>query len=417
MTLTLQPEARTSQRGIRCPSKIVIVGAGMFGVVTAIALRARGHSVSIIDPGPLPNPRAASTDISKFVRMDYGADDLYTELADDALARWDTWNDEFGEVVYNETGLTVMGRQPMEPGSFEFESFARLEKRGIAAERLDSNGLSARFPVWSAAKYVDGYFNPRAGWAASGRVVALLLARARDAGIQVHEGVRFDHLIEDDTRIAGIGATDGTEYRADVVVVAAGAWTPSMLPQLRELVWVSAHPVFHFHVSDVPAFRPPRFSCWTADISQTGWYGFPALEDGTVKVANHGPGRTVDPDGPRQLDDLAVERCREFLRGSFPILARSPLVEARLCLYCDSWDGNFLIDHDPDRPGLVIATGDSGHAFKFAPVLGDVIADVVERVPNRFAERFRWRARGALASEDARFTGSDRSGRKLDQPY
>ena len=73
----------------------------------------------------------------------------------------------------------------------------------------------------------------------------------------------------------------------------------------------------------------------------------------------------------------------------------APIVGRRLCLYSDSWDGDFLIDHDPERRGLVVATGGSGHGFKFAPSLGPIIADVVERRENPWAERFRWRARGA----------------------
>ena len=196
-------------------------------------------------------------------------------------------------------------------------------------------------------------------------------------------------LLERGSDVVGVATDDGTEHRADVVVCAAGAWTPQLLPLLGDLVWVSAQPVFHFRAPDTAAFRPPKFSCWTADISTTGWYGFPALEDGTVKIANHGPGRMVDPDGPRELDDTAVARCREFLAESFPALAGAPLLEARLCLYSDSWDGNFLIDHDPDRPGLVIATGDSGHAFKFAPWTGRVLAGLgasAARLQRRFQQ-------------------------------
>jgi hypothetical protein len=81
------------------------------------------------------------------------------------------------------------------------------------------------------------------------------------------------------------------------------------------------------------------------------------------------------------------------------------VVGNRLCLYCDSWDGNLWIDHDPERPGLVVAAGDSGHGFKFAPALGKLIADIVERKPSPYAQRFAWRARGELAAEEARFTG------------
>ena len=66
-------------------------------------------------------------------------------------------------------------------------------------------------------------------------------------------------------------------------------------------------------------------------------------------------------------------------------------------------NGNFWIDHDPERPGLVVAAGDSGHGFKFAPVLGGLIADVLERKPHPYTARFAWRPRGEVVTEDARY--------------
>ena len=110
----------------------------------------------------------------------------------------------------------------------------------------------------------------------------------------------------------------------------------------------------------------------------------------------------MHPDAPRTLPAVEEAPFREFLRDNLPALADAPVLAMRLCLYCDAFDGNFWIDHDPERPGLVVAAGDSGHGFKFAPVLGGLIADVVERKPNDWAQRFRWRARGPDAREAAR---------------
>jgi glycine/D-amino acid oxidase-like deaminating enzyme len=100
--------------------------------------------------------------------------------------------------------------------------------------------------------------------------------------------------------------------------------------------------------------------------------------------------------------DLAF---RYFLRSALPSLAGAPLIGGRLCLYCDTWDGNLWIDHDPDRAGLVVAGGGSGHAFKFAPILGRLIADFVERRPNPCAWRFAWRGRAERRTQGARYTG------------
>jgi glycine/D-amino acid oxidase-like deaminating enzyme len=131
------------------------------------------------------------------------------------------------------------------------------------------------------------------------------------------------------------------------------------------------------------------------------------MQDRKFKLANHGPGWRFDPDEPRVMPADQEEKFRDFLRGTFPALADAPVLFHRLCPYCDSWDGNFWIDHDPDRPGLVVATGDSGHAFKFTPILGKLIVDVLEREPNEFASKFAWRTRGSLAREDARYAGSE----------
>jgi len=78
-------------------------------------------------------------------------------------------------------------------------------------------------------------------------------------------------------------------------------------------------------------------------------------------------------------------------------------VYTRMCMYCDSFDGDFLIDHDPEREGLIVATGGSGHGFKFAPVIGPIIADVLERRPNKYAHRFRWRQKQEQRYDVARY--------------
>ena len=161
---------------------IVIVGAGVFGLTAALELRERGWRVSVIDPGPVPTPTAASTDLSKVVRMDYGTDELWTELGRRSLARWAEWNRESGEMLFHNDGFLVLSREAMQPGGFEFESFQFLTARGEKLERLDSAAVAQRFPGWAADQYPDGYFNPRGGWAESGKVVAWLAQQAQRAG-------------------------------------------------------------------------------------------------------------------------------------------------------------------------------------------------------------------------------------------
>ncbi|MEW5986226.1 MAG: FAD-dependent oxidoreductase [Chloroflexota bacterium] len=385
-------------------SHINVIGAGIFGVTAARELNRRGHQVALFDPGPLPHPLAASTDISKAIRMDYGGDELYMALMEEALRGWDAWNAAWGEPLYHEDGILFLSRRPLQPGGFEYESFTLLQQRGHRPQRLNSATLKARFPAWAAERYPDGYFNPRGGWAESGRVVARLLEQAQAEGVELRQRVAFAQLLQQRGRVAGFVAADGTRYLSDSLVVAAGAWTPTLLPHLSEVMWAVGQPVLHFRPDDPAAYRPPHFPVWGADIANTGWYGFPATAEGIVKVANHGPGRRVDPDEPRLVATEEEERFRAFLRETFPGLAGAPLVGRRLCLYCDTWDGNFWIDHDPEREGLWVAAGGSGHGFKFAPVIGPLVADVLEGKANPYAGRFAWRARQQLTTEDARYS-------------
>jgi sarcosine oxidase / L-pipecolate oxidase len=88
--------------------KTIVVGAGINGIVAAIELRKRGHNVVLLDPGPLPHPLAASTDISKVVRAAYGADEEYTELAERSRRNWQRWNIEFELELYHEVGFLCM---------------------------------------------------------------------------------------------------------------------------------------------------------------------------------------------------------------------------------------------------------------------------------------------------------------------
>lgn len=375
------------------PLKIVVVGAGIFGVTAAVELRKRGHAVRLLDPGPLPHPLAASTDISKAVRMDYGSDDDYTQMAVDSFPVWRQWNHDFGAALYHEPGIMFLVRRPMEPGTYEYESYRRVKDRGYRPVRLDPDAIRTRFPAWNAESYVDGYYNPVGGYALSGKVVAALVEQARRLGVELHEGQAFERFIEYGSRAGGVVGRDGTRFEGDRVVMAPGSWAPHIMPWMAPYFRSNGMPVFWLQPGDPGLFEPPRFVGFGADISVSGYYGFPLHpETGVVKIARHGVGRRMHPESPeRVVTQGETDRLREFLRDTFPALAGAPIVYTRVCLYCDTWDGHFWIDHDPDRQGVIVATGGSGHGLKFAPVLGPIIADTVEGRPHAYRHKFRWR--------------------------
>src|SRR5436190_12307759 len=315
-------------------SKVIVVGAGINGVTAAIELKKRGHEVVLVDPGPLPHPLAASTDISKAVRAAYGADEDYTALAERSIKLWREWNDEFGTKLYHEVGVMFVLRTKMEPSDFEYESLKLLEKRGLKVGRMNTPQLWKRFPAWNPELYRDGVLEIGAGYAESGRTVAMLIERAKSAGVELREGCKFVALDEVNRRVTAVilseveaatprtkSARPGFQSRGeglrimsrdtstslgmtrvagDVVVMAVGAWTPYLLPFTKTFFRATGQPVFHLKPSEPDLFAPERFPVFGADITTTGYYGFPLNRDGIVKIANHGPGREMSPESSQR---------------------------------------------------------------------------------------------------------------------
>jgi len=314
---------------------VIVVGAGINGVTAAIELRKRGHEIVLVDPGPLPHALAASTDISKAVRAAYGADEDYTALAERSIKLWRNWNEEFGTELYHEVGVMFVRRAKMVPGDFEYESLKLLETRGLKVARMDAPQLWKRFPAWNSELYRDGVLEIEAGYAESGRVVTILIERAISLGVELHEGCKFVALEEVNTRVTGVILSEVEESRGetaqivsrgpstslgmtriagDFVLMAVGAWTSYLLPFTKKFFRATGQPVFHLQPSEPELFAPKRFPVFGADITTTGYYGFPINRDGVVKIANHGAGREMSPDSSERIVTADDEKnLREFL--------------------------------------------------------------------------------------------------------
>ncbi len=372
---------------------LLVVGAGIFGITAVSELNKRGYKTAVIDPGPIPHPLAASTDISKVIRMEYGADEQYMEMVEASLPIWRQWNEEFGQTLYHEIGVSMLTHHEMEVGEFEYESYQMLRKRGHHPERLDAQAIEQRFPAWNSANYVDGYYHQLGGYAESGRVVSALAEKAEQDGVTLIAGESVVEILQENGRIQGVRTDKNNIYYARQVILAAGAWTHILLPELAPVMRASGHPVFHLRPSDPHHFTPPHFVTFTADISHTGWYGFPYHpHEKVVKIANHGIGQQLHPNNDERLVTPADEQnLRRFLAQTFPALSTAPIVYTRRCLYSDTLDGHFWVDRHPQIEGLTVAAGGSGHGFKFAPILGTLIADACAGKTNKWLPKFQWR--------------------------
>ena len=386
----------------------LIIGAGIFGVSTAIELRKRGHRVSLLNPTPIPHPLASSTDISKVVRMEYGKDREYFDMAEQSIEGWLEWNELFGETLYHEVGFLLLCQQAMDSDeqSFERASYDNLLRKGYAPERLDANQLCTRFPVFKQGAYQDGFYNSKAGFVESGRAIRRLAEYARQLGVTIHEGQTAASLQIENTRVKGVQTQSGEVFEAGQVLICAGAHSPLLLPELQDLLEITGHPVFHLRPKDPDPFRFPQLSVFAADISNTGWYGFPLHpREGVIKVAQHCSGLILHPENDeRKLYEKDYENLRTFLAHTFPALLDAEVVYTRRCLYTDTRDGHFWIDRHPTVKGLSVATGGSGHGMKMGPVIGKLIADMVETGKHQWTDRYGWRnyEEGGEHSEEAR---------------
>ena len=198
---------------------------------------------------------------------------------------WHSWNERFGDTLYHQTGVTMLTRREMAPGGFEHESYTRLLRRGHRPERLDAGDVARRFPAWNAEAYVDGFYNPRAGFAESGRVVETLIRQARELGVGVHQGQTAAELVTERGAVTAVLTREGETWPAGGVVVCAGAWTPWLVPELRPVMRATGHPVFHLAPADPELFAAPGFVVFTADVANSGWYGFPLHPRGPLAVS------------------------------------------------------------------------------------------------------------------------------------
>ena len=385
---------------------ILVVGGGIFGATAALSLARRGHKIILLETGVIPEPQASSTDISKLIRADYGDDHFYTHLMKDAFQGWRKWNSMFHRTLFHEVGALLLTKSEMKPGEFEWESYQCLNAQGYRLRRLKDGLQESEFNTWNARAYLDGYYNPTAGWAESGEVTAEVIRLAKEAGVEVRESEGCSELIKQNVHVCGVRTTQGRDLYADEIILCAGAWNLKILPELCDVLKLVGQPVIYFRPTDPSAFVPPHFVPWAADIARTGWYGFPVNKLGILKIANHGPGYEIDLSKPLpQVEPETIEAARDFLRSSIPQAAELPVVDTRVCLYCDSLDGDFLISRHPRLKGLTVATAGSGHAFKFAPLLGELTANAVEGIDDERLHRFRWRVSGSQKSEQARYTG------------
>ena len=372
---------------------IGVVGAGIFGLAAAIELQARGHAVTVYEQGTVPYGKASSTDVSKAIRRTWyaGDNETYVELAERAAIKWRQWESEAvglgpAPAFYHQVGaLHIL--EDLTPGTSMHESIKFLNGRGARVEVLSSRQARTRFPQFRIGPDEVCVYDPWAGYLESGRAVSHLAKLARREGVRIVEETPVISVGEGPSG-ADVVVDSGPEM-FDRVVVSVGVWVGRLLPEVGRHIRVTHQQMVLIEPQDQAMFAHGAMPVWSVDPDVQGWYGFPLLREGYVKVSKEPVGDTVDPDMDRGGTPEFAELTKEFLRERIPAMAEGRVVEGRSCLYANTPDDHLLVDWAPGYSRVLVAGGGSGHGFKFGGSIGEVIADAVEEKHNPLGELFR----------------------------
>jgi sarcosine oxidase len=357
----------------------IVIGLGAHGSAAALALARRGLTVLGIEAGERGHGLGSSGGRSRMIRRAYFEDPAYLPLLAAAWSAWGALGDAAGEPLVETTGGLYAG--PAESVVFR-GSVASARDQGLPHEVLSAADINRRWPIFAVGDEIGGLYDPGAGMIRPERAIEAQVRLAEALGAVLRYGERAT-----DWRPAAGGGleveTDAGVHGADHLVIAAGAWTGYFVPDLRLPLEVERMPVFWFEpgvlAADVGVGRLPM---WIMDTDVDGiFYGFPYDAAAGLKVSRHHSGEVVDPASVDRAEHPAdVDRVRAFMRRNMPA-ANGPLREATVCLYTNTPDLNFVIDVHPAVPGVAFASACSGHGFKFAPVIGEILADLATGTP------------------------------------
>jgi sarcosine oxidase len=349
----------------------IVIGLGTHGSATAAELARRGARVLGLERFARGHAMGSFVGRSRVTRTAYFEHPDYVPLLQRAWDRWEELERETGERVLFPTGGLYVGT----PGSTIIDGVLRsAHDHSLPHEVLDASELARRHP-WLRADGSVGVFEERAGYLIPERAIALHLGVAERHGAEL----RFEDGADDwspgpDGSVIDVHTASGAFVRARSLVLTAGAWLSHFLPDLRLPLVVERVPLFWYEPRDAAPFRD--MPVWIAETGDGSFYGFPYLPDQGLKVARHGTGEPADPDRMRrEIADGEDERVRAFIRRYMP-RADGPLRDAVVCMYTKTPDEHFIVDRHPRYPSVVFASACSGHGFKFASVMGEILADL-----------------------------------------
>lgn len=350
--------------------KVTIVGGGIAGLSSAWALNRRGHAVTVIEQGTIPNPLGASGDHHRIIRRAYPPDSGYGAVISEAFEAWEEMWRDLGENHFEARGFMAVSR---ESGDEADEYREGLEAGGYPLEMMTPDEAVRRYPFLAPDTFRYAYVSPEGGTLYSRDIAGGLVCRLRAAGAELHEHTRAAAI---DTDRGTVELQDGTVLTAERVVVTAGAWVTKLFPDL---------------VSDLTTYRtavvylePP------ADLKKA-WERSPVVldvggdTDGYILPPGRGAGlkfgsglhkvASDDADARRVVETREGETIRDLFAPPLARLSEYRVASVATCVYTFTSDERFFATA---RGKVLVVSACSGHGYKFGAAVGRRVARYVD---------------------------------------
>ncbi|MGE0432771.1 MAG: N-methyl-L-tryptophan oxidase [Planctomycetota bacterium] len=373
----------------------IIIGAGGIGSAAAFELARRGHRVLALDRFAPPHTHGSTHGETRAIRLAYFEHPDYVPLLRRAYELWSDVERLGGEPLFERVGLLQVGREDGEVCGGVLRS---ARQHNLAVETLTPREVEQRFPGLRVPMTdVVGLVERDAGYLHVERCVRTFLRLAVAAGAEVRTGATVSAIEpqHDGSFVVRVG---DEHLRAAHLAVCAGPWSarlpgmPALGLSLRRkmLVWYPLHeahdpryatdgrcPVFLYELPGGPAGGGEHGKVF---------YGFPSQDGATLKIGEHSGGTSLDDPAALDTSLRADDRAglESFLRAHLPgVNADATPARHEACIYTMSKDGHFYVGRHPQHPRMAFVAGLSGHGYKFATVLGEVLADLVTGVAPR----------------------------------
>lgn len=353
---------------------VAVIGAGTMGMAAGAFLASQNMKTLLIDSFDPPHDHGSHHGGTRMIRHAYGEGRQYVSLVLRAQQLWAELEKQTGYKVFEKTGVLGLGRKD---SPFLLETIEAARKYELPLEVMSVDQIREK---WSGIQVPDnfiGCLETDSGLLYSERAVQAYkeIALKHGAKIVTHSPVNEINMNDSEKVIISSG---NNEFLAKKVIVTVGAWAAKLLPTLklpiqpvRKVVSWFETPQGEFDINHFPSF-------YVDDVDKM-FYGFPNINGAGLKLGRTDGGQEIDPDQHTQnfgVYDSDEGELRDFLKTYLP-KANGKLKEGKTCLMTQSSDHHFIIDHHPENDKVIIACGFSGHGFKFASVMGEILSQLV----------------------------------------